>query len=227
MPHRVTRVIAIRHGQTAWNAAGRIQGQLDIPLDETGFAQARQLAGALADAGLTALYASDLQRALQTAQAVAARTGLAIVTDPGLRERGFGRFEGRTHADIERLWPDEALRWRRRDPMFGAEGGETLSGFYARSVACATRLAARHPGETIALVAHGGVMDCLYRAATRVGLDAPRTWQLGNASINRLLYSAEGFTLVGWSDTQHLDAAPELVAGDEGASVAEPAERGA
>jgi probable phosphoglycerate mutase len=99
------------------------------------------------------------------------------------------------------------LRWRQRDAEFGAEGGETLAAFYARCVACATRLAARHPGETIALVAHGGVLDCLYRAATRVGLQAQRTWQIGNASINRLLYSDQGFTLVGWSDELHLDPA--------------------
>jgi 2,3-bisphosphoglycerate-dependent phosphoglycerate mutase len=74
-------------------------------------------------------------------------------------------------------------------------------------VATASRLAAAHPGETIALVAHGGVMDSLYRAASRVALDAPRSWQLGNASINRLLYTPQGFTLVGWSDTYHLEEA--------------------
>ncbi len=215
MQDRVTRIIAIRHGQTAWNLATRIQGHLDIALDDTGLWQARRLALALADAGVTALYASDLQRALQTAQAVAARTGLTVVADGGLRERGFGAFEGQTHADIERHWPAQALRWRQRDPAFGAEGGETLEAFYARAVACATRLATAHPGETIALVAHGGVMDCLYRAATRVDLRAPRTWQLGNASINRLLYSTEGFTLVGWNDAMHL----------EGVSADDPDER--
>ena len=66
-------------------------------------------------------------------------------------------------------------------------------------------MAGAHPGQVIALVAHGGVLDCMYRAAARVDLRAPRTWQLGNASINRLLYTGEGFTLVGWSDTSHLD----------------------
>ena len=221
MPNRAPSVIAVRHGRTAWNLATRVQGQLDIGLDATGRWQARRLAEALADAGITALYASDLQRARQTAQALADFAGLTIVTDAGLRERGFGVFEGHTHADVERLWPAEALRWRQRDPGFGAEGGETLSAFHDRSVACAARLAARHPGETIALISHGGVMDCLYRAATRVGPQAPRTWQLGNASINRLLYSPEGFTLVGWSDTQHLDAAV-FDGADDAASDAEP-----
>ena len=205
MHHWATRVIAIRHGETCWNAEARIQGQLDIALNETGRWQARRLAEALAGTGIAALYASDLQRARQTAQPVADSTGLPVVTDTGLRERGFGVFEGRTYVEAEQRWPELALRWRRRDPDFGPEGGEKLADFYARSVACATRLAAAHPGETIALVTHGGVLDCLYRAATRAGLQASRTWQLGNASINRLLYSPEGFTLVGWADAMHLD----------------------
>ena len=154
---------------------------------------------------MDAIYASDLRRAYETAQAVARGSGLAIVTDVGLRERGFGVFEGLTFKEIEQRWPDQSERWRRRDPDFSPEGGETLRDFFARTVETATRLAAAHSGQTIALVAHGGVMDCLYRAASRIALDAPRSWQLGNASINRLLYTPQGFTLVGWSDTYHLE----------------------
>ena len=206
---RVTRVVAVRHGQTAWNAESRIQGNTDIGLDATGLRQAQALADALAGAGIEAIYASDMARALQTAQAVADRTGLAVTADSGLRERGFGIFEGMTHAAVAERWPDLAQRWRQREPGFRPDGGEALADFYARAVGCAERLAARHPGQTIALVAHGGVLDCLYRAATRAALQSPRTWQLGNASINRLLYSAGGFTLVGWNDAMHLDAIAE------------------
>lgn len=207
MPHsQVTRVIAIRHGETAWNVDTRIQGHLDIPLNDTGRWQARRAAQALADAGIDALYASDLSRAHATAQAIADVTGLGVVADTGLRERGFGTFEGLTFAEIEAQWPEQALRWRRRDPHFAPPGGETLQGFFERIVATASRLAAAHPGQTVALVAHGGVMDCLYRAASRVDLLAARTWQLGNTGINRLLYTPQGFTLVGWGDMQHLEA---------------------
>ncbi|MED5620357.1 histidine phosphatase family protein [Ideonella sp. BN130291] len=206
MPDSATRVIAIRHGETAWNVDTRIQGQLDIPLNDTGRWQAGRLARALADEPLDAIYASDLGRAHETAQALAATTGLPVVLDTGLRERGFGIFEGMTFKDIEQRWPEQSRRWRQRDPHFGPEGGETLAGFYDRCIAAATRLAAAHPGQTIALVAHGGVLDCLYRAGSRITLQAPRTWQLGNAGINRLLYSAEGFTLVGWGDTLHLES---------------------
>ncbi len=202
---QATRILAIRHGETAWNVEGRIQGQLDVPLNEMGRWQVHRLALAVADEDIAAVYSSDLLRAVETAQAVSRGCGLPIVTDTGLRERGFGDFEGLSYTEINTRWPEMGERWRRRDPAFGAPGGETLNAFFERSVATATRLAARHPGQTIALVAHGGVMDCLYRAASRVALDAPRSWQLGNAAINRLLYTPQGFTLVGWSDTFHLD----------------------
>jgi 2,3-bisphosphoglycerate-dependent phosphoglycerate mutase len=200
-----TRILAIRHGETAWNVDTRIQGQLDIPLNDTGRWQAHRLALAIAEEGLDAIYSSDLLRALETAQAVASGSGKPIATDTGLRERGFGEFEGLTFKEIGERWPEQSARWRRRDPTFGPPGGEVLSDFYDRSVATVMRLAAAHPGQTIAVVAHGGVMDCLYRAATRLALDAPRSWQLGNASINRLLHTPQGFTLVGWSDTYHLE----------------------
>ncbi|BDT69188.1 phosphoglycerate mutase GpmB [Comamonadaceae bacterium OS-1] len=200
-----TRIIAIRHGETAWNVDTRLQGQLDIPLNETGRWQAHQLALALAGEPITAVYASDLWRAYETALSVAGAVGLNITTDEGLRERGFGIFQGRTFADIEAELPEQALRWRKRDPDFAPDGGECLNDFRDRVLASVNTLAARHPGELITLVAHGGVMDVLYRAATGQGLQAPRTWDLGNAAINRLLWTPEGFTLVGWADTYHLE----------------------
>jgi len=199
-----TRIIAIRHGETAWNAESRLQGQLDIPLNALGRRQAATLAAALRDEGLSAVIASDLGRAWQTAQALAGPLGLPLVADPGLRERGFGQLEGHTYQEIDARWPEQARRWRSREPDFAPTGAESLRDFYARAVAAAGRWAAAHAGQTIALVSHGGVLDCLYRAATRAPLDAPRTWVLGNAGINRLLHSAQGFTLVGWNDDAHL-----------------------
>lgn len=208
VPQEATRIIAIRHGETAWNVDGRIQGQLDIPLNENGVWQAKQLAAAVVHEGISAIYASDLQRAFQTAQAVADDIHLPIVADTGLRERSFGVFEGLAFAEISVRWPEAAARWRRHEPDFGPDQGETLKQFYARVVDAASRIAARHPGRTIALVAHGGVMDCLYRAAARMPLDAPRTWRVDNASINRLLYTPQGFTMLAWGDTGHLDKPP-------------------
>ena len=200
-----TRLFVLRHGQTAWNAEMRIQGHVDEPLDDTGRWQADRLAKALAGEDLTFVYSSALQRARATAQPLAAATGAPLVTDPRLRERGFGRFEGQTYAEIERLWPDEAERWRRREAGFGPGGGEVLEPFYARCVDTVLELAAAHPGQAIAIVAHGGVLDCLYRAAVGVDLSAPRSWKIGNATINRLLFNGERLQLVGWNDTGHLE----------------------
>ena len=170
----------------------RIQGQLDIPLNETGLWQAQRLGAALQHEAIEALYSSDLLRACQTAAPLAAATGLQVQTDAALRERGFGRFEGQTYAAIEQPWPEEAQRWRLREPAFGPGGGEPLNAFYARCVQAVTALAQRHPAQTIAIVAHGGVLDCIYRAAVHAELQAPRTWQLNNAVINRLLWTEEG-----------------------------------
>lgn len=200
-----TRLFVVRHGETAWNADRRIQGHTDIGLNARGRRQARRVAEALAGEGLDAVYSSDLLRAAETAAAIAAAAGRPVVHDTGLRERAFGHFEGLTYDEIRRRHPEGAERWRLRDPGFGPEGGERLRDFSERCVAATLRLAARHPGEAIALVAHGGVLDCLYRAAARVGLDAPRTWQLGNASINRLLHAEGALVLVGWDDAAHLE----------------------
>lgn len=204
MLEQATRVVLIRHGETAWNRATRIQGHTDVPLSPLGLAQAERLAQALADEPLAAIYASDLSRARQTAEALARLQGLPVQLDAGLRERAFGRFEGLSWEEIAQAHPEDAARWRRREPDFPVGGGESLVAFSARCLDAARRAAAAHPGACIALVAHGGVLDCLYRAATRVSLEAPRSWQLGNATINRLLATADGFTLVGWNDDRHL-----------------------
>ena len=201
-----TRIIAIRHGETAWNVSTRIQGRLDIGLNDTGRWQARRVAQALAHEAISAIYASDLLRAWDTARSIANATGGALQAHVGLRERDFGDFQGKTFAEIESSWPEQARSWRKRDPDWAPQGGESLLDLRQRVVQAASDLAQRHCGEQIVLVAHGGVMDVLYRAATGQDLQAPRTWTLGNAAINRLLWTPNGLTLVGWADTCHLDA---------------------
>jgi probable phosphoglycerate mutase len=200
-----TRIFALRHGETAWNVEQRIQGQLDVPLNDRGREQASRLALALQGEGLAAVHSSDLQRASATAQAVADACGLTVAQDAALRERAFGRFEGETYSAIEARWPEDALRWRKREIDFPPGGGESLRDFSARCISAITRLAHAHRGEAIAVVAHGGVLDCLYRAAACVALDAPRSWQLGNAAINRVLFHGDGFVVIGWNDHGHLE----------------------
>lgn len=204
---QATRIIAIRHGETAWNVDTRLQGHLDIALNAKGLWQAAQAARALADEPVAAIYTSDLLRAWHTASAIAQSTGAPQVVSQDLRERCFGSFEGKTYAELEAQWPLEALRWRQREPDWAPPGGESLLALRERIATTVTAFAAQHMGGQIVLVAHGGVMDVLYRLATGQELQAPRTWQLGNAAINRLLWTPEGLTLVGWGDTRHLEEA--------------------
>ena len=141
-----TRILAIRHGETAWNTESRIQGHTDIPLNDTGLWQAERVAQALLGESLQAVYSSDLQRARTTAEAIAQAQQLTLSLDPGLRERHFGHLEGLTHQEITARWPEQARRWRERDPAFGPDGGETLQAFYDRVVCTLAGLARRHPG---------------------------------------------------------------------------------
>jgi probable phosphoglycerate mutase len=202
----VTRILAVRHGETAWNHDTRIQGHTDIDLNERGRWQAAQLAQALAEEPIDAFYASDLSRALETARAVARRHDRPVHTHNGLRERCFARFQGHTWAELEARYPEESTAWRKRVPDFAPPGGESLLQLQARVVAAVNELAARHPGEQLLMAVHGGVLDILYRAATRLELQAPRSWELTNTAINRLLWTPEGLSLVGWADTGHLQA---------------------
>ena len=217
MTDAVTRLIAVRHGETAWNTQSRIQGHTDIPLNETGLWQAERVGQAVAQEAVHALYSSDLQRARLTALAIGRSAGLPVQLEEGLRERHFGELEGLTHDEIHARWPDQARRWKQRDPSYGPLGGETLRDFHARCVGQLTRLAQRHLGQTIVVVAHGGVLDCFYRAANGIDLEAPRSWTIGNATINRLLYSPEGLTMVGWADDGHLAGGPALDESSDGA----------
>ena len=204
-----TRIIAIRHGETAWNVDTRLQGHTDIGLNERGQWQARRVALALTEEPIDAIYSSDLSRAHATAQAIAQRNPqlahMLVPTHTGLRERGFGTFEGQTYAQIASNFPEESERWRTRDPNFAPPGGESLLQLRERIASTVTELASRHVGQQIVIVAHGGVMDALYRLATQLDVKAPRTWALGNAAINRLLWTPDGLTLVGWADDYHLE----------------------
>lgn len=203
-----TRLILVRHGETAWNADTRIQGHTDIALNNTGRWQAQRVAQALAEEPKAAVYASDLQRAADTAHAIAQANGsgpLTVRQHAGLRERAFGHFEGLSFAEIESQWPDDAHAWRTRVPDWAPRGGESLLQVRDRIRATLDAIAAQHLGQQIVLVAHGGILDMTYRLASGQGMQAPRTWHLGNAAINRLLWTPDSLTLVGWGDTRHLE----------------------
>ena len=211
----MTELILIRHGVTAWNRERRFQGQIDIALDDEGHWQAGRLADALAGEPLAAIYASDLARAWHTARPLAEALGLGLTPEPRLRERFYGAFEGRTFDELQRDAAEDFARWRAREPDFALPGGgETLRALHARVEALLLALARRHPGERIAAVTHGGVLDCAYRVATGLGLSEPRHHDLLNASINRIAFDGEGFRLVSWGEVEHLRRADDAIEGD-------------
>lgn len=204
-----TRILLVRHGETAWNAEGRMQGHLDIPLNATGRAQAERVAEALAASeAIDAIVSSDLVRVSATAQPLAKRSGAPLSLLQGLRERHLGAFQGLTLAEARSHWPLDADRWRSRDLDWAPpEGGESLRQFQQRISDAIIELATRHLGQCVAVFTHGGALDIIYRLATDQGLQAPRTWVLANAAINRLMWTSDaGLRLVGWADTTHLRA---------------------
>lgn len=203
-----TTLLLIRHGETAWNAEHRIQGRLDVPLSTTGIWQAGRLAQRLTGEALDAVISSDLARAWMTGAPLAEARGLAMATEPRLRERSFGLFEGKTLDEIAAEHPDEFAAWRARDVDWRIPcGGESGAEFIARVLEALGEIAAVHAGSTVAVVTHGGVLDVIYRHARSLSWDAPREHLMLNASINRLQAHAAPLRLeiVGWADVAHLE----------------------
>lgn len=206
-----TTILLIRHGETAWNAERRLQGHSDVALNREGHSQADALGLALAAEPLAAIVASDLLRAQQTAAALASHHDLPVQTDSALRERCHGVFEGLLYDDIEQHYPTHHAEWRARqvDALMphGERTAESLRQFYSRSVAAIARWAEVHAGQTIAVVAHGGVLECAYRAAAGMSLDSPRNFPIRNASINRFTFTKGKLSLSHWGEVGHLNAA--------------------
>ena len=206
-----TSIILIRHGETEWNAVRRLQGHIDISLSEVGQRQALALGRALAGEQLDAIISSDLGRARQTAEAVVAHHGLPLQIDPALRERAYGVFEGLLYTEIAERYPIEFAEWQARDVdsimPHGNRVAESFRQFYERCTGAIADWAAQWPGKTIALVAHGGVLECAYRAANQMALDSPRDFQVKNASINRFTMDATKLALEQWGDVAHLQTA--------------------
>lgn len=204
----MTEIWLIRHGETDWNKARRLQGWKDIPLNEAGADQAEKLAHRLHDDALagpfSAIYSSDLERAHRTAVPVSERLSLRVRPEPGLRERCYGVLEGLNMDELDSVQPEAAAAWKSREPDRVLEGGETLKQFHDRVVATIADVAARHEGERVLLFSHGGVLDIAWRHAQGIPLTYPRDAALLNAGVNRLAIENGRWRIMGWGDVAHI-----------------------
>ena len=202
----MTRFLLIRHGETEWNLASRIQGHSDSPLTASGVSQARALAQRLAAESFDVLVASDLPRAVRTAEIIARRSGHAVIADARLRERNFGLGEGLTYGEIDYQYPDVFSRVRTTDPDYVIPGGESRRQFYLRVKDAFESLAAAHEGRRVAVIAHGGVLASLYRVIHGLAISAPHPIPIPNAALNVVSFDAGAWTVERWGDTSHLEA---------------------
>ncbi|WP_075255939.1 histidine phosphatase family protein [Herbaspirillum camelliae] len=204
----MTEILLIRHGETDWNVDKRLQGHIDIGLNAAGQRQVLALGEALAAEGIDAVFASDLQRARDTAQAVAGTAGLTVQIDAGLRERCYGAFEGLRHTEIEARYPDAYRQWKAREPDFrypaGERVAETMREFYERSVQAMQRVLASGRYRKVAIVTHGGVLECVHHWASQTSFAQPRTFDIFNASVNRLHWDGERAHIRSWGEIGHL-----------------------
>lgn len=194
----------IRHGESLYNAEGRIQGQSDVELSPLGLRQAHALADALAEERIDAVFASPLRRAMQTAEPLAARLGLNIEPDDRLMEIHAGIFQGLLWAEIEVQFPEAARPWREQHPDFVIPGGESRRSLMVRGLDVLESIRER-PYRRVAIVSHGGILAGALKAVLRIPAEV-NPFSLYNASISKLAWS-EKIKLLTLNQLDHLRTA--------------------
>jgi alpha-ribazole phosphatase len=200
----MTKIILIRHGLTVWNHEMRYQGHADVPLAEEGHRQAEKVAKRLATEKLSAVYASDLGRACQTAQTVANQHQLPVTLLPALREINFGLWEGCTYQELQRDYPEVIRYWFDRPADTVIPQGETFRDVKERAYGAILEVVKKHPGECVAVVSHGGTIRTLLCAV--LDLDLNKVWQIkqDNTAVNVLEFYDTKALVSLVNDTHHL-----------------------
>ena len=203
----ITRFCLIRHGETDWNAASRLQGHTDIDLNARGLTQAKQMAYALNKINLQfdVLYTSDLQRAAKTAQAIEALFKTSAISNAELRERHLGALQGLTTDEAPIREPDLWKSHLSRNIEERLRDGESIQQFSNRIKTVLEKIRSDHSGKTILLVSHGGTLDMMYRIASNQPLDAKKAVVVPNASLNWISHDGITWKVDSWADTSHLD----------------------
>lgn len=202
----MTRLFLIRHGETEWNKNLRYQGHRDIPLSETGLAQAKKIARRLSTEKIDAIYSSDLSRALETAKAIAGfhEVSVNIVTE--LKETNFGRWEGLTYNEIENQFREVMHGWRENPRDTKIPGGESLSEVAERCLKGLEKVISDNPDKNVVVVAHGGIIRII--VATVLGMSINDYWKIkqDNVSLNIIeFYNKDRAILCLLNDICHLN----------------------
>ncbi len=191
------KLILTRHGETEWNAAHRIQGHADIGLNEKGEAQAVALAGHLEGMDISAIYSSDLSRALKTAQAIAGKFPEAeFIKTSLLRERDWGALEGHTWEQLTEKFPDDVKQMKSNSPDYAPPGGESKLTALQRVDKFIQELAETREGQTVVAVSHGGLSALFLRRALGLPFDTRAPFRIDNCSISELHRDESGFWVV-------------------------------
>jgi broad specificity phosphatase PhoE len=206
------RILLVRHGETVFNVDGRWQGQADSPLTERGRAQAAELARALADEDITAVYSSDLGRAAETAVEVASLQQLEVKRETRLREIDVGEWTGKHRDEINAAYPGGLKAWATRPSAFQLPSGESIHQAQTRALAFFGDRMPSHLGETIVVISHGAVCQTILVSA--MGGTVDDLWLkegIDNCQISRLEWTAErGLQLIQLVDVRHLEQVGSL-----------------
>jgi probable phosphoglycerate mutase len=192
------KICLIRHGETNWNLEKRIQGQFDVPLNANGTRQAVSMAGMASAQAFSAIYSSDLARAIETARFLAKGRHTDVRIMPSLRERHFGIFQGLKAEEGRAMHPEAYGKYIARNVEYDFETGESLDAFDKRVVEAMLHLRRVHEKETIAVVTHAGVLDIVYRRATGRLLSAQRDFSIPNCVLNWFSIGEQGWHVERW-----------------------------
>jgi len=204
----MTELVFVRHGETDWNRQQRFQGQIDVPLNDTGRLQAQRLAEAMRGERFDLMLCSDLQRARETIAPLEEALAARAVAQRAWREQAFGVLEGLSVAEIQARHPGLWSHWLRHDADYRLPEGESVRQFHARVDEAVRELVRAHAGARLLVVTHGGVLDMLWRTAHGQALQGPRECAIPNTGINRLRWRNGKLLVEGWAEAAHLSGLP-------------------
>ena len=198
-------LLIVRHGETEWNAEGRIQGHTDIGLSENGAQQARSLGQRLADRQIDVAYSSDLKRTSETARLALGDRNVILNETPRLREYHKGIFEGMTLTEIQTQFPDEYPKYLEKDLSYAPEGGETTRDVSTRMASIFQEIKAKHLDETVLVVSHGGALRAAMVSLLGMPLEGNWSFVFGNCGLTMVDTFADNAVLRLFNDTSHIN----------------------